>query len=382
MNSNNYQVVFQGLDTLHIVYIGYLDPDWWESSELKVKKRKAQERKEVPYVKIGSDSWEVSPKGNQEYVYCLMRNGWRVYVSSARGTKPIFNQLKIEIPSSRLRLGLEDLDKEFRAIAFCVLSLGGERVQRVDITADVSGFPMNDLNAYHFYGFPTKMKSINSDLMLEKFYSLGKESDLETVVVGKNPQLRIYDKKKLAIQQDPDWFESWYGKSYEEVLDLYEGDTNQIPEITRFEFQLRAYTLREFQVNSYDDLMEKIQGLWDYMGNKWMELKIDDPNIKVKRKLPVAPIWEFMRTLKFNGNLKLKRVKPFGKDSSKNFEQIMGHFSSFLAKEKIDLSGRDEEQFKSQLAEIFVIKFLNSKKWDWEKFMSTFQQKKNQYSGI
>ncbi len=382
MFSNNYQVVFQGLDTLHIVYIGYFDSDWWESSELIVKKRKAQERKEVPYVKIGSDSWEVSPKGNQEYVYCLMRNGWRVYVSSARGTKPIFNQLKIEIPSSRLRLGLEDLDKEFRAIAFCVLSLGGERVQRVDITADVSGFPMNDLNAYHFYGFPTKMKSINSDLMLEKFYSLGKESDLETVVVGKKPQLRIYDKKKLAIQQDPDWFESWYGKSYEEVLDLYEGDTNQIPEITRFEFQLRAYTLREFQVNSYDDLMGKIQGLWDYMGNKWMELKIDDPNIKVKRKLPVAPIWEFMRTLKFNGNLKLKRVKPFGKDSSKNFEQIMGHFSSFLAKEKIDLSGRDEEQFKSQLAEIFVIKFLNSKKWDWEKFMSTFQQKKNQYSGI
>jgi len=295
---------------------------------------------------------------------------------------PFLNQLKIEIPSSRLRLGLEDLDKEFRAIAFCVLSLGGERVQRVDITADISGFPMNDLNSFHFYGFPTKMKSINSDLMLEKFYSLGKESDLETVVVGKNPQLRIYDKKKLAIQQDPDWFECWYGKSYEEVLDMYEGDTNQIPEITRFEFQLRAYTLREFQVNSYDDLMEKIQGLWDYMGNKWMELKIDDPNIKVKRKLPVAPIWTFMRTLKFNGNLKLKRIKPFGKDSSKNFEQIMGHFSSFLAKEKIDLSGRDEEQFKSQLAEIFVIKFLNSNKWDWEKFMSAFRQKKNQFGGI
>ena len=65
MNSNNYQVVFQGLDTLHIVYIGYLDSDWWESSELKVKKRMAQEKKEIPYVKIGSDSWEMSPKGTQ-----------------------------------------------------------------------------------------------------------------------------------------------------------------------------------------------------------------------------------------------------------------------------------------------------------------------------
>jgi hypothetical protein len=382
MDSNNYKAVFQGLDTLHVVYLGFLDPDWWESSELKVKKRKAQARKEVPYVKIGSDLWEMSPKGNQEYVYCLMRNGWRVYVQSARGMKPVYNQLKIEIPSSRLRMGIEGLDKEFRAIALCILSLGRERVQRVDITADIAGFPMNDLNALHFYGFPAKMKSINSDLMLENFYSLGKESDLETVVVGKNPQLRIYDKKKLAIQQDPDWFECWYGQSYEEVLNDHGGDSNKIPDITRFEFQLRAYTLREFKVNSYDDLMEKIQGLWDYMGNKWLELKIDDPSVKVKRKLPVAPIWTFMKTLKFNGNLKLKRVKPFGHDSSKNFEQIMGHFSSFLAKEKIQLLGSNEEHFKKELLWIFETMLLDSKKWDWVKFVSAFRQKKNQCTGI
>jgi hypothetical protein len=382
MNSSDYNVVFQGLDTLHIVYFGYLDWDWWESSELKVKKRKAQARKEVSYVKIDSDLWEVSPKGTQEYVYCLMRNGWRVYVSSTRGTKPIYNQLKIEIPSSRLRLGLEDLDKEFRAIALCILSLGGERVQRVDITADISGFPMNDLKKYHFYGFPTKMKTINSDLMLEKFYSLGKESDLETVVVGKNPQLRIYDKKKLAIRQDPDWFQCWYGKSYEEVLADYKGDVNQISEIARFEYQLRAHTLREFKINSYDDLMEKIQGLWDYITKKWLEIKIDDSEKKIKRKLPTAPIWMLLSDLKFNGNLKLKRVKPFGHDSSKNFEQIMGHFSSFLAKEKIHLLGSNEEHFKKELLWIFETFFLNSKKWDWIKFVAAFRQKKNQCTGI
>ena len=382
MDSNNYKTVFQGLDTLHVVYIGYLDPDWWESSELKVMKRKAQARKEVPYVKIGSDLWEVSPKGTSEYVYCLMRDGWRVYVSSTRGTDAKNNQLKIEIPSSRLRMGLEGLDTEFRAIALCVLFLGGERIQRVDITADVSGFPMNDLNAYHFYGFPTKMKSINSDLMLENFYSLGKESDLETVVVGKNPQLRIYDKKKLAIQQDPDWFQCWYGKSYEEVLNDHSGDANQVPDITRFEFQLRAHTLREFQINTYGDLMEKIQGLWDYMANKWLEIKIDDPLKKNKRKLPVAPIWMLIRELKFNGNLQLKRVKPFSHDSSKNFEQIMGHFSSFLAKEKIHLLGNNEEHFKKELLWIFETMLLDSKKWDWIKFVSAFRQKKNQFNGI
>ena len=382
MDSNNYKVVFQGLDTLHLVYFGYFNPDWLELPELKVKKRKAQARKEVPYVKIDSDLWEISPKGNQEYVYCLMRNGWRVYVVSTRGMSPFNNQLKIEIPSSRLRLGLESLDTEFRAIAQCILSLGGERIQRVDITADISGFPMNDLNEYHFYGFPTKMKTINSDLMLEKFYSMGKGSDIETVVVGKNPQLRIYNKKKLAIKEDPDWFQCWYDKSYEEVLDSYDGDINQIPEIARFEYQLRGQTLREFQINTYGDLMEKIQGLWDYMANKWLEIKIDDPKKKNKRKLPVTPIWMLIRGLKFNGNLQLKRVKPFSHDSSKNFEQIMGHFSSFLAKEKIQLLGNNEEHFKKELLWIFETFLLDSKKWDWIKFVAAFRQKKNQCTGI
>jgi hypothetical protein len=80
--------------------------------------------------------------------------------------------------------------------------------------------------------------------------------------------------------------------------------------------------------------------------------------------------------------LKLKRVKPFGHDSSKNFEQIMGHFSSFLAKEKIPFTGSNEEHFKKELLWIFETFFLNSEKWDWIKFVSAFRQKKNQYSGI
>jgi len=382
MNSNSYQVMFQGLDTLHIVYFGYLHFDWLESSDLKAKKRLAQERRQAPYVQVGTDLWEVSPKGNQEYVYCLMRNGWRIYILSRRGSNPINNQLKIEIPSSRLRMGVEGLDNEFQSIARKVLFLGGERIQRVDITADIAGFPMNALNAFHCYGFPSKMKSVNSDLMLEKFYSLGKESDIETVVIGRNPLLRMYDKKKLSIQQDPDWFECWYGKSYAKVLESHEGDSNKIPVITRFEFQLRAHTLREFRVDTYDDLIKSLQGLWNYMANKWMELKVDNPEIKIKRKLPVAPIWTFIRTIKFGKNLELKRVRLFSKDSSKNFEQIMGHFSSFMAKEKFELKGQNEDQYKIQLTRIFKKVILSSDKWDWEKFASVLDQKRNQFNGI
>lgn len=382
MNSSNYQVMFQGLDTLHVVFSGVLNFDWWEASKLKEKKRIAQSKREVPYVKIGSESWEVSPKGTPEYAYCLMRNDWRIYVLSNRGLKPKTNQVKIEIPSSRLRLGIEGLETEYRFLAMRILSNATEGIQRVDITADIAGFSTNDLHGYHLYGFASKMKSINSDLFLEKFYTLGKESEIETLVVGKNPQLRIYNKKKLSVNRDPDWFQCWYGKTFEEVLHSFDGDINKIPEITRFEFQLRSQTLKEFNIHYFEALIEKLQGLWDYMANQWLELKMDDPNKKVKRKLPSAPIWEFIRTLQFNGNLQLKRSKPFSRDSSKNFAQIMGHLAAFIAKEKMELLGGSEEQCKKEITSIFEKEIVNSKNWDWEKFTIKFHQKKNQFNGI
>lgn len=382
MNLSNYRVMFQGLDALHVVYCGKFNFSWWEGAQLKEKKRVAQEKRDVPYVEVRNELWEVSPKGTQEYAYCLMRNGWRIYLLSTRGIKPNVIQLKIEIPSSRLRLGIEGLNDEFRVLAMSILSSSTEGIQRVDLTADVAGFHMDDLNRYFFYGYPSKMKSINSDLFLEKFYSLGKESEIETVVIGKNPQLRIYDKKKLSLSQDPDWFECWFGMSFEEVLKLFDGDIQKIPEITRFEFQLRTQVLKEFQISSYEVLIEKLQGLWDYMAFKWLEFKIDNPNIKCKRKLPIAPIWAFIGGLKFNGNLQLKRLKPYSHDSSKNFQQFLGHFSSFLAKEGIKLEWENEEEFKKKVLQIIEIRILDSEKINWELFLAKFHKKYNHFQGI
>jgi hypothetical protein len=43
------EIVFQGLDTLHLVYQGSFDFRWWETTDLKEKKLIAQKKRDKPF---------------------------------------------------------------------------------------------------------------------------------------------------------------------------------------------------------------------------------------------------------------------------------------------------------------------------------------------
>ncbi len=177
MDLSNYKILFQGLDALHIAYSGRIRYDWWQYEQLKEKKLKAQAvlrsgnkndgPLEMPYVTIDQKLWEVSPVGSKEYAYCLLRNGWRIYLLNNRGLKhPI--QMKIEVPSSRLRMGegegITSLSCQLSQIAFTLIPHREDFIQRVDLTADVEGFRLSSLKDMIFCGYPKKAKMIDGGL--------------------------------------------------------------------------------------------------------------------------------------------------------------------------------------------------------------------------
>lgn len=334
MKASSYNVVYQGLDTLHLVYQGPFNFYWWQSADLKAKKLMAQKKKDKPFVRFGDDIWEVSERGTSEYTYCLIRNGWRVYLLNSKGMNPGINQMKVEVPSARLRVGDLEFIEEIRILCCQILSSFSEHIQRVDIAVDVEGFGMEDFSGSIFYGYPKKMQMINSDLTNTQFVSAGNPGKAETLMIGKNPLLRIYDKKKLAIKQDRDWFHTWYGQSYESILGAL-GDEDQIPPITRFEFQIRSNILKEFRVGGFQDFWKKRQGIYDYLTNKWIECKVDDPGKESKRRLPTATIWKFLRNVEFAEHVDVKRERSCSYASDVNIKQIVGHLSSYCAKKNL-----------------------------------------------
>jgi hypothetical protein len=360
MVSNSYEVIFQGLDTLHLVYRGSFNFDWWKSANLKEKKFLSQKKREKAFVNMGKDIWEVSERGTREYAYCLMRNGWRIYLFNNRGMNSKLNQMKIEVPSTCLRMGDLGYIEECRILCCEILSGFTENIQRVDIAVDVEGFCMTDFQGLVFYGYPKKMRMINSDLTNTQFIAPGNPGHVETLMIGKNPLIRIYDKKKKAIKDDQDWFHTWYEQSYDTAVKTLGGDESKIPPITRFEFQLRSETLKEFNFESFDDFWERRQGVWNYLTQKWLDCKIDDPNKKSKRRLPSAAIWEFLRAIEFYKFAEVKRERPISYESEINIKQILGHLSSYCAKENIFYDPVKYPDFDKWLDNIFQSKILRS----------------------
>ena len=376
MNSNLYSVVFQGLDTLHLVYRGSFDFDWWKSADLKEKKIIAQKKRDKPFVRMGDDIWEVSERGTREYAYCLMRNGWRIYLFNNKGMDSSLNQMKVEVPSTRLRLGDLGFIEDARDLCCQILSTFVERIQRIDIAVDVEGFSMEDFEGMIFYGYPKKMRMIKSDLTNTQFVSAGNPGKAETLMIGKNPLIRIYDKLKKSIKDDRDWFHTWYEQDYGTILGTL-GDESQLPPITRFEFQIRSNVLKEFQVGWFEDFWEKRQGILNYLTQKWIECKVDDPKKKSKRRLPTANIWEFLRKVEFAKHVDVKRERPCSYMSEVNIKQIIGHLSSYCAKEKLFYDFTKHGNFNEWLFGLFKSKILLSPSFSRADFKSRLIEKTN-----
>jgi hypothetical protein len=373
---NSYSVVFQGLDTLHLVYRGSFDFDWWKSVDLKEKKIIAQKKRNKPFVRMGEDIWEVSERGTREYVYCLMRNGWRIYLLNNKGMDSKLNQMKVEVPSNRLRMGDLDFIEETRTLCCQILSSFTEHIQRVDVAVDIEGFSMEDFEGLIFYGYPKKLRMINSDLTNTQFVSAGNPGKAETLMIGKNPLVRIYDKLKKSIKDDRDWFHTWYEQSYETILGTL-GDEEQVPPITRFEFQIRSNVLKEFKVGGFEGFWEKRQGIYSYLTDNWIECKVDDPKKKSKRRLPTADIWKFLRAVEFTDLIDVKRERPCSYASEVNIKQIIGHLSSYCAKKNLFYDPAKHSSFDEWIFSLVKNDILHSQMFNRRDFKNRLIEKTN-----
>ena len=154
-------------------------------------------------------------------------------------------------------------------------AIGGGRIQfiqvsRVDLCADFwipGGF------SYEFLMSHKVTRNDKGKLFLDK-------NDLQTFYVAdaKSPiQLRMYN-KGLEVKQGGTklWF-----------LDLWKRESTE--DIWRVEFQVRRPALKQFGINSLDDLKEKQAGLWNYLTSKWFTLRFPD-NDKAERRT-IHPIW-------------------------------------------------------------------------------------------
>ncbi|MBN2255252.1 MAG: plasmid replication initiation factor [Deltaproteobacteria bacterium] len=313
-----FKPLLYGIDSLDLGFFVAWGPDWKRRLLNLNKKRQLAGKKGGLLIGLPSGRTCIfKPGGKDEnYRFHLQFEAYNLYLGKAAkpGTTP-----NVYVSLNSRTLWLIGIDTALSWITDDLKTIGRGTVQfvqasRVDLCADfwiLGGLSYAFLKAH-------KVTRNKKDNFWEG------NDDLETWYVGdKNSpiQLRGYNKgKEVTSGGTKGWF-----------LDLWNRETAD--DIWRFEFQVRRAALRQFGINSLDDLKEKQAGLWQYLTTKWFSLRLPD-NKKAERRT-IHPLWSEVQNCFSNGSpvCEIKRVyRSAGTASPKWYlSHIEGCLSSFAA---------------------------------------------------
>lgn len=322
-----FQFLLCGIDSLDLgVYVTW-GPDWKRRLHL-LDKKKQRARKEGGLL-IGLPSGRnciFKPGGKGEnYRFHLQFEEYNLFIGKAArsGSSP-----NVYLSIAAKTLWYNGIETALSWITEDLKAIGGGSVQfikvsRVDLCCD---FWISGGLSYEFLLSHKVTRNDKGKLFLDK-------NDLQTYYVAdaKSPiQLRIYN-KGLEVQKGGTklWF-----------LDLWKRDSTE--DIWRIEFQVRRPALKQFDINSLDDLKEKQAGLWLHLTSKWFSLRLPD-NEKAERKT-IHPFWRAVQECftKNDPDSEIKRVyRSVGATSPEwHLSHIDGCLSSFAA--LLGITNRDD----------------------------------------
>ena len=286
-----YKFLLCGIDSLDLgLYVVW--GSGWKRRLHSLDKKRQQSRK-LGGLLIGLPSGRIcifKPGGKGEnYRFHLQFEAYNLYIGKAArpGLSP-----NVYLSISAKTLWINSIEIALSWIAEDLKAIGGGSVQhikvsRVDLCAD---FWIPGGLSYEFLRSHKVTHNEKGELYLDK-------DDVETYYVGhkKAPiRLRTYN-KGVEVKQESGkklWFlEIWQRESTEDIW--------------RIEFQLRRPALKQFGINSLDDLKKKKAGVWLNLTSKWFSLRLPD-NEKAERKT-IHPFWCAVQEC-FGADKEVKRV--------------------------------------------------------------------------
>ncbi|MCP4344700.1 MAG: hypothetical protein GY795_04135 [Desulfobacterales bacterium] len=178
-----------------------------------------------------------------------------------------------------------------------------EKVSELHVTVDIFGLRFTSS------GFSDIRRWV---CRANEYRIAGKYRTPNYIALGKgNFMLRIYDKVGELIPG-----------SAKEIFfrDLWTKKLNAIPpeDVTRIEFQIRREVSKELQINTIQDLKNKMNGIWEYCVNQWARFTENpiseaDRDNKNHQRYETAALWNFVKSVRFEDapeDVVLERKRP------------------------------------------------------------------------
>lgn len=269
-----FQFLLCGIDSLDLgLYVAW-GSDWKRRlHSLDKKKQQARKNGGLLIAMPSGRNCIFKPGGKGEnYRFHLQFDAYNLFIGKAArpGTSPnVYLSISAKVLwQSGIETALIWISEDLKAIGGGSIQL--VQVSRLDLCADfyVPGGLSHEFILSHKVTRNDKGKLFLDKNELETYYAADAKSPI---------QLRIYN-KGLEVRRGG--VKLWF-------LDLWKRESTD--DIWRIEFQVRRPALKQFGINSLDDLQEKQAGLWGYLTTKWFSLRLPD-NDKAERKT-VHPFW-------------------------------------------------------------------------------------------
>jgi hypothetical protein len=299
-----FKPLIAGVDTLEIGYCvkSYLisDPEW---DTIRIAKETAQatlHEKGFPITFKGKD-FEVKRTGAQRYQYILDNDDIQIKLFDDARSGISFPELRITLSSAFLwRETWKEAVKIVNDWINTWALVSVIKISRIDINVDFAG---------EMPTFTPEYQEVVGRCRTKK-----ETGELNTIVNGKristyyfgtkNLMCRIYNKSLEIKKSNKGWFEILWEKH-----GWQKGET-----VVRVEFQCRRKIIREFQINTLEDLFAQVPDLWRYLANDWLSVRTIESDTH-RDRWETAEYWKIVQSAvdrfgDLTGVTRLKQVKP------------------------------------------------------------------------
>ncbi len=351
-----YRFIIGGIDTLEIGYCissyHLTEEEWGMIAEAKEAAQATLHEKGTG-IKFRGKEFMVLRAGSSRYKYILSNDDVQIRIFSDARAGSNFPELRIKFNSSFLwrkawKEAVLIVDKWLRSW----VDVTEIKISRLDIMADFSGtLPALSNDMKEVVARCKKKKEYGT---FER-YAEGTHRNGYSFGAGQ-VLCRIYDKTKEILKSDKRWFEDIWGKN----------GWIEDEKVTRVEFQCRRKFIREFQIETLNDMFLQVADIWRYLTREWLTIREVKEGIQ-RNRWPLTDFWkQAQESVEFFGPItgvtRLKQVKP----KYNHLEKLLNGIMKSMAAIASSSMGKRDVKYGKKAVQSSIRKCLTDNEFDHE----------------
>ena len=280
---------------------------------------KESQNNKLAQFSIGDHLFEVKDRGRSVYKYILRDHWYQIQISGPyTGHTPL---AYVQLSSEALTFeGPYAMEEDLRGVVSSLGIISGDAtVSRVDLCVDL--ITDTDIEQILERAWVTRARTFN-------YYSDQRRFSGLTIGLGGDISARLYN-KTIELEKS--------GKEY--LKDIWADLGWQSgQQVWRLEFQLKRNTLRQLNIRTFSEFMDRLGSVWQYATSEWLRLTCPDPTDKTKGRWPIHHMWEELQNADWGTEQSCNRQStPKGQPPSDRslFVNGLSGLTSFMARESI-----------------------------------------------